>query len=302
MDQLRQEHSDLGAQKKAMGRGGSAEKRALGNQQRALAAELRRMSSQPAQTPQQIPQQQGTQIPQQQVAQAGPPQGLNAPQQRMGAAQPTGFMGTGSPQQPQQLQAPQTPVQQIADKSYAMQTARLDPQWQQNEERQRNMLANQGLAPGGEAYNNAMRTFGERQNDAYNNARLSSISTMPQTYGLDVAQRMQPLNELQAIMAGSQAQMPQFNPVQYQGTQGPDMLRAANLQGAADQNIYNQQMGARNAFTGGLMELAGTGIGAVAGGPLGAKIGGKIGGSLGGSTPVDSSGPPGASPFLRPFG
>ena len=110
-------------------------------------------------------------------------------------------------------------IQDIADQSYAMQTSRLDPQWEENQNRQFNQLTNQGLVPGGEAYENAMRSFNQGKNDAYNQARLSSISTMPQTYQLEAAQRLQPLTELNAIRSGAQPQMPQFQPVQYAGTQ-----------------------------------------------------------------------------------
>lgn len=155
--------------------------------------------------------------------------------------------------QPQDLSS----VQDIADKSYGLQTARLDPQWQQNENMQRTMLTNQGLVPGGEAYDNAMRTFNQGKNDAYNQARLSSINTMPQTYQLSTAQRMQPLTELNAIRTGAQPQMPQFQAIPTAGgAQGPDLLRAAQGQNQYDMGLYNADIAQSNSQTQGLMSMA----------------------------------------------
>lgn len=161
--------------------------------------------------------------------------------------------------QPQDLQS----IQDIANKSYGLQTARLDPQWAQNEEVQKTTLANQGLAPGGEAYDNAMRTFNQGKNDAYNQAQLSSIATMPQTYQLSSAERMQPLTELNALRTGAQPQMPQFQPTQYSmGAQGPNLLGAAQAQSGYNQGLYNSQVGQQNAMTSGLFGLGSAGLSA----------------------------------------
>ena len=201
------------------------------------------------------------------------PQGQNLYNQQMGLS--TGLMGLGQSsldQTKSSLGQPQdmSSVQDIADQSYGMQTARLDPQWQQNESMQKTALANQGLVPGGEAYDNAMRTFDQGKNDAYNQARLSSISTMPQTYQLSTAQRMQPLTELNAIRTGAQPQMPQFQPVAAAGgIQGPNMLGAAQGQAGYNQGLYNSQVGQQNSFMNGLMGLGGAIGSAYMGMPIG---------------------------------
>ena len=194
------------------------------------------------------------------------PEGQGLYDQQMALSQ--GLLGLGNTslgQTQQSLGQPQDfgSVQDIADQSYGMQTARLDPQWQQNESMQKTALANQGLVPGGEAYDNAMRTFSQGKNDAYNQARLSSIATMPQTYQLSAAQRMQPLTELNAIRTGAQPQMPQFQPTQYaMGAQGPNMIQAAQQQYGGAMDAYNARIGQQNAMTGGLFGLAGAGISA----------------------------------------
>lgn len=155
-------------------------------------------------------------------------------------------------------------VQDVADQSYQAQTSRLDPQWQQNEGMQKTQLANQGLAPGGEAYDNAMRTFNQGKNDAYTQARQASISTMPQTYQLSNALRSQPLNELNALRTGSQVTNPQFQQApQQQTTPGPNYLGAMQGQYGAGLDQYNSQIGQQNAMTSGLFGLGGSIAGAM---------------------------------------
>ena len=134
-------------------------------------------------------------------------------------------------------------VQDVSDKAYGAMTARLDPQWKQNEEMQKTQLANQGLTPGGEAYDNAMRVFNQGKNDAYQQANLGAIGTMPQTYQLESSIYNQPLNTLNAIRSGAQIQNPSF------GNTGPgaNMLGAAQAQGQYSQGLYGAQVGEVNA-------------------------------------------------------
>src|SRR3990167_7967633 len=147
-------------------------------------------------------------------------------------------------------------VPDIENKAYQAQTARLDPQWQQREGMERKRLANQGLMQGGEAYSNAMREFNESRNDAYQQARVAAISTMPQTYQLATSTYNQPLNTLNAIRTGAQIQNPQF---QAPGA-GTNYLGAAQAQGGYDQGLYNAKVGQQNAMTQGLFGLGGAGI------------------------------------------
>jgi hypothetical protein len=157
----------------------------------------------------------------------------------------------------------QNSVQDVADQSYGMQTARLDPQWAQRKQQFDAQMANQGISAGGEAYDNASRDFGQQRNDAYNQARLSSIGTMPQTYQLSSALRSQPLNELNALRTGAQVTNPAFTPIpQQQMTQGPNLLGAAQAQYGGDMAAYNAQVGSQNSMMGGLFGLGSAAIGA----------------------------------------
>jgi len=190
------------------------------------------------------------------------PQGQNLYDQQMGLS--TGLLGLGNSslwQTTNSLGKMQdfNSVQDIADEAYKGQTARLDPQWDQRKQQFDQQMANQGITAGGEAYDNAARDFGQQRNDAYTQARQAAIATMPQTFQLAAAQRMQPLTELNAIRTGAQPQMPQFQPTQYSmGAQGPNQLGAAGAQNQYDMGLYNSQVGQQNSFMSGLMGLGGT--------------------------------------------
>lgn len=148
-------------------------------------------------------------------------------------------------------------VQDVSDRAYAQQTARLDPQWKQAEGANDAALANQGIMQGSEAYNNAKRVLGQQKDDAYNQARVSADATMPQTYQLSAAERMQPLVELNALRTGAQPQMPQFQATPAAGgAQGPNLLAAEQSQGQYDQGLYNTGVASSNSQTAGLMSMA----------------------------------------------
>ena len=101
-----------------------------------------------------------------------------------------------------------------------------------------------------------MQNFSQGKNDAYQQANLGAIQTMPQTYQLATSARNQPLNEFNAIRTGAQVQNPQF---QGQGP-GTNYLGAAGLQGQAGQQQYGTQTAQYNAMLNGLFGLGGAGI------------------------------------------
>jgi hypothetical protein len=170
----------------------------------------------------------------------------------------------------QSLSQPQNfgSVQDVQDQAYKAMTSRLDPQWQNRQTQEETQLTNQGLRPGMEAYDNAMRDFGSARNDAYQQANLGAIQTAPQTFQLGQSIRQAPLNELNALRTGSQVTNPTFNQVpQQQTTAGPNYLGAAQAQGTYDQGIYNAGVGQQNAMMGGLASLGAGALGA----PVGAS-------------------------------
>ncbi len=178
--------------------------------------------------------------------------------------------------------------------------SRLAPLQQREEEQARTRLANQGLVPGGEAYKNDMQDLSYKQNDQRTQAVLNGINLdtqaraqgynelqadanlantgQAQTYNQNLqgaqfgnsanqselqrqlALRQQPLNEISALMSGSQIQLPQFQ--QYQGQNVAPAPTFAATQAAgqnAMQNYGIQQAGA-NANTSGLYGLGGSAL------------------------------------------
>ena len=138
-------------------------------------------------------------------------------------------------------------------------TSRLDPMWNTREQQMNTQLVNQGLRPGTEAYSNASRDFNVGRNDAYQQAILAGINTMPQTYQLAQALRSQPLNELNALRTGSQVQNPTFNQApQQQTTAGANQLGATQAQYGSALDATNAKNAAAGQTTSALAGLAGT--------------------------------------------
>jgi hypothetical protein len=157
---------------------------------------------------------------------------------------------------------------------------RLAPQIQQESQASDTQLANQGIAPGTEAYANAKRQLAQSQNDrqvaAITGGMNVGLNANQQQFGQNTAQanlsnaanqqgftqqaynQMQPINVINALRTGSQVQNPSFvNAPQQANTAGADIL-------GATQQGYNAQLGATNAnnaasgnFMSGLMGLGG---------------------------------------------
>jgi hypothetical protein len=229
--------------------------------------------------------------------------------------------------------------------------ARLQPQIQQQQAATAQQLANQGITPGSEAYNNAMRSQSQQSNDLYSQAALQGINldtaanqqgfnqakdkaglynqglgenfgrgfasqgmtnaSIGQNFGqaqdaqklknasigqnfaqaqsaqgqgfnqnLTAAQfgnnasdqalarelqlRQQPLNEINSLMGSSQIQNPQFQGYTGANVGAAPTLQGAQLQGQQAQDLYGQQMAARNANVAALGQVVGAGVGLAA--------------------------------------
>jgi hypothetical protein len=122
---------------------------------------------------------------------------------------------------------------------------------------QRNMalmeqkLANQGLQPGTPAYDDAMRNLTYGQEKGRNDFMLGSYGQ-----GLDTALtlRNQPLNEVGALMSGSQVQQPSFVNTPTTGVNGTDVAGLINADA-------QQKLAAQQAKMGGLFGLGSAALG-----------------------------------------
>lgn len=141
--------------------------------------------------------------------------------------------------------------------------ARFQPQIDQSHAALVTQLANQGISPGSEAYDNAMRVQDQSENDLRSQAALNGISVgqnaQNQQMQLLTALQNQPINMLNAVRSGSQVTNPSFTNVPQQATTaGPDYLGAANSQQANNTGLYNSQVGSANSSNSAMAGLAGT--------------------------------------------
>lgn len=129
---------------------------------------------------------------------------------------------------------------------------RLDPMLEQQDEALRTRLANQGIKVGTEAYDREMASQGQNRNDAYNQLILSGHG---QAFQEGQTMRNQPINEITALMSGSQVSQPQF-----MGTNMPTIptTDTAGIISNYDNQRMQQwqaEMAQRNSLLGGLFGL-----------------------------------------------
>ena len=165
------------------------------------------------------------------------------------------------------------------DKATGLINQRLQPQIEQSQERLQAQLANQGIAPGTEAYNRAMTQQGQRTNDLLTQAQLAGSQVQNQMQGQSLAQqqannaalqqnylqalqqRNLPLQQLGAFQQGTQPGY--VNPYSQAAVAGPDYLGAYTTSRAAD----IAQQNAANAKTANMQSgLFGLGSAALLGG------------------------------------
>jgi hypothetical protein len=119
-------------------------------------------------------------------------------------------------------------------------------------------LYNQGVMPGTEAYDRAMRADTQGQNDAYDQLLLSGRGLANTEL---TAERNQPINEITALMSGGQVNQPQFGNTPQSSVANTDV--AGITQQAYDNSLnpWRAQTASNNAMMGGLFSLGGAALG-----------------------------------------
>ncbi len=181
---------------------------------------------------------------------------------------------------------------------------RMNPQLDRDQAALEQRLANQGIALGSQAYGTAMQQAAQQRNDARygainqagsEQARLiqqamaqAAMQNQARQQGIQerTSLRTQPLNEISALMSGSQVQNPQFASTPQVQVQPADYQGAANLQYQGQLAQYNAANQANQGMMGGLFGLGGAaltaglpflgGIGAAAGGASGIASAGNL--------------------------
>jgi len=116
----------------------------------------------------------------------------------------------------------------------------LDPYYEDQQAMLETQLANQGLAPGSEGYDQAMSQFHDQQNDAYNELLLGGHQTAVNDITL---QRQEPLNELSALMSGGQVTNPQYTQTPQPGIAPVDYTSLVNQQYQAEKSNSEDMLG-----------------------------------------------------------
>lgn len=131
-----------------------------------------------------------------------------------------------------------------------------------------------GLRPGTKAYDDAQNLISRQYNDARSNAEINAGNAATQQFGMDtdsrkqyiselLAQRQTPLNEINALLSGTQVNNPFAGGIGYQAganVQAAPIMQGAQLQGQANLNQYNADVGGANNTMSGLFTLGAAGV------------------------------------------
>jgi hypothetical protein len=150
--------------------------------------------------------------------------------------------------------------------------ARLNPQFQRDEESLRTRLINQGIGQGSQAYQREMDAFNQKTNDARTQAILAGqqYGTTAQQNQLALrnqgineynTQRNAPLNEYTAMTSGNQITNPQFSSGNYQGAAPVDYAGLVNQNYQNQMGQYNAKTAGNNSLTSSLFGLGGSLLG-----------------------------------------
>ena len=144
--------------------------------------------------------------------------------------------------------------QETEDRLNALGSARLDPRFQREQATMEQSLANKGISVGSAAYQRAMDQFGQTKNDAYNQLALTGRG---QAMNESLLQRNQPINEITALMSGSQVSSPSYGAVPNATQANTDVAGITNASYQNQMAAYNAEQAQNNAMMGGIFGLGG---------------------------------------------
>ena len=140
---------------------------------------------------------------------------------------------------------------------------RLQPTLQHESEMSDQQLANQGIMPGSQAYNNAKRLLAQGQNDKLTSAIVGGMDVGLRANANQYGQELSKYNtNLAAPMTYASnvkalATPNYVNPTNQPVTAGPDLLGATTATGNYNLSNYNAEQARNAALTGGLMNIGG---------------------------------------------
>ncbi len=156
------------------------------------------------------------------------------------------------------LNSPYSLNEATQNKISGIQKSFLDPQWQEQEKRLESQLINKGIRPGSAAYDNSMRDFSTNRQRAYDQSYLDAYKTAESS---SMAERNQPINEITALLSGSQVSQPGYTNTPSPGVAPTDVI-GAQQQSLNQQNLgYQAQVNSNQGMMNGLFGLGKTALG-----------------------------------------
>ncbi len=134
----------------------------------------------------------------------------------------------------------------------------LDPQWSRAYDAKKTELLNSGIREGSPAYTTAMQDFENNKQRGYDQSYLDSYNA-GNTAAL--TERNQPINEISALLSGSQVSQPNFGSTPSPGVAPTDVIGATG-QSLAQQNVgYQGNLANTMGINQGLFSLGGAALG-----------------------------------------
>ena len=136
--------------------------------------------------------------------------------------------------------------------AFDLASPRLLGQQQKTEDQLRTVLANKGIREGSAAWNSEMQRLMQGNSDQLNQLALTGRG---QAFSEALAQRNQPINEITALMSGSQVS----NPATMSGPSPQAGVAGVDYAGLVNKN-YEQELAASQGLWGGIGGLFGTAL------------------------------------------
>lgn len=156
------------------------------------------------------------------------------------------------------LNTPYSLSDATSNKIAGIQKQFLDPQWKEQSADLDTQLLNKGIRPGSAQYDAAQRDFSTNRQRAYDQSYLDAYSTGEKSA---LTERNQPINEITALLSGSQVSQPGYTTTPTTGVAPTDVI-GAQQQSLNQQNVgYNAAVANAQGINSGLFGLGKTALG-----------------------------------------
>lgn len=155
-----------------------------------------------------------------------------------------------------------TPDDAVRSRYEAALMDRMRPGQERDQEALNTRLANSGIGVGSRAYSAAQSDLGRNVNDARLAAILAGGDEQARDFSVRSAARSAPINEISALLSGSQVNVPNYSINRPASAATTDYAGLVNQNYQQRQGNYQQRMGAYNNLFGGLFGIGAAAVGA----------------------------------------